>query len=304
MGNFIKSRHKTLWHGDCEKFDTLKPVSIDFGNLFVKPGWSIFFWKNKQSAENWAVYKTLSPVMSKLNDNNRTHFMFSPKENITVVSEERYNKFIEIVKHIHSTAYVYKCEVPANQIYMGNDSAHKEYTVRMEISNFELNELKINANDVEKYIKIIPNSQIESELRHAFNLRGLIPSMLLINDFRYQLTQNINMIDTIYFENPPEPGDDLEKWMKNNQFKLKKYYPHERMKDYIKDKIEIAKNKNKLNIIIESSSSDDCETVIKSLNKEELDIVGCTDNDIIFKYPLKKSFADLKNEIKKKYKLI
>ena len=61
--------------------------------------------------------------------------------------------------------------------------------------------------------------------------------MLLINDFAYQWNNNQKLFDKMFHDNPPKPGDDLEKWMKDNQVNFKKYYPHERMKDYIKDKV-------------------------------------------------------------------
>lgn len=287
MNILSKLKYTTLYHGDCFKFKTLKPVAIDFGNLFTKPGWSVFFWKTKESAENWAVYKTLCSSMGgslcRLNDSSGTHFLFWPKGNITVVSEEKYNEFCKIVEDIHSTAYVYRCEVPSSQVHMGNDSAHKEYTVRMEVSNFQLSEIYLNANTVKKYIKVLPKSTIESELRHSSNVRGLLPSMLLVNDFRYQISQNCDMVNSIYFQNPPEPGDDIEKWLKDNNYKIRKVSPIERTRDYIKDKIETSRNRNNLNeacknIMKESfdyqTNSDDCEKIIKSLNKKENDYVG------------------------------
>ena len=50
------------------------------------------------------------------------------------------------------------------------------------------------------------------------------------------------------------------------------------MKDYIKDKIKNNLNESCENIMIESfnyqTNSDDCETIIKSLNKKEFDHVG------------------------------
>ena len=107
-----------------------------------------------------------------------------------------------------------------------------------DIKKIELEEITLTPENFKRYITFVTDNELQQIVdQNRTNLRGLIPSMLLINDFAYQWNNNQKLFDKMFHDNPPKPGDDLEKWMKDNQVNFKKYYPHERMKDYIKDKV-------------------------------------------------------------------
>lgn len=276
-----KVRYKTLYHGDVKKFKILKPVAIDFGNMFQKPGWSIFLFKEKRAAEQWAIHRMLSNILpKKFHHGDEIYFVFDPKRNRVVVDKIMFNDFIDVLeKHPDNKCYVYTCHVPRENVGIGNDSQLEEYTCRIDIKKFELEEITLTPENFKRYITFVTDNELQQIVdQNRTNLRGLIPSMLLINDFAYQWNNNQKLFDKMFHDNPPKPGDDLEKWMKDNQVNFKKYYPHERMKDYIKDKIKNNLNESCENVMIESSNyqinSDDCEAVIKSLNKKEFDHVG------------------------------
>ena len=107
-----------------------------------------------------------------------------------------------------------------------------------DIKKFELEEITLTPENFKRYITFVTDNELQQIVdQNRTNLRGLIPSMLLINDFAYQWDNNQKLFDKMFHDNPPKPGDDLEKWMNDNRVNFKKYYPHERMKDYIKDKV-------------------------------------------------------------------
>lgn len=240
MGVISKVRYKTLYHGDVKKFKTLKPVAIDFGNMFQKPGWSIFFFKDKRAAEQWAIHRMLSKILpKKFQHDDEIYFIFDPKRNRVVVDKSMFNDFINALeKHPNNKCYVYTCHIPRENVGMGNDSQLEEYTCRIDIKKFELEEITLTPENCKRYITFVTDNELQNIVdQNRTNLRGLIPSMLLINDFAYQWDNNQKLFDKMFHDNPPKPGDDLDKWMNDNRVNFKKYYPHERMKDYIKDKV-------------------------------------------------------------------
>ena len=98
------------------------------------------------------------------------------------------------------------------------DEECKEISKRyMNGKKFELEEITLTPENCKRYITFVTDNELQQIVdQNRTNLRGLIPSMLLINDFAYQWNNNQKLFDKMFHDNPPKPGDDLEKWMKDN----------------------------------------------------------------------------------------
>ena len=51
-----------LYHGSTELYDELRPTGSDFGNMFQKPGWSLFCWTKYEYGIGWAIFCVLRNI--------------------------------------------------------------------------------------------------------------------------------------------------------------------------------------------------------------------------------------------------
>lgn len=61
----LNKAYKYLYHGSLNKYDVLKPWSLDYGNAFQKPGWSIFTYTKKDYCIGWCVFKWAKAIAKK-----------------------------------------------------------------------------------------------------------------------------------------------------------------------------------------------------------------------------------------------
>ena len=59
----------TLYHGSGKKYEMLQPVSLDLGNAFQKPGWSVFCWDNYKAAHSWSIMRGIGLTLATLKQN-------------------------------------------------------------------------------------------------------------------------------------------------------------------------------------------------------------------------------------------
>lgn len=178
MGVLSKAKYKTLYHGDIKKFEVLKPSSYDFANMFPKPGESIFLFKEKRAAEQWAVHRMLSKLLpKKFQHGDEIYFIFDPKRNRVLVDESLFNDFIDVLeKHPDNKCYVYTCHVPKENVGMWNDSqVVAEYICKTDIENFELEEITLTPKNCKEYITFVTEEQMQTVIdKNRANLRGLL----------------------------------------------------------------------------------------------------------------------------------
>ena len=235
----------TLYHGSNKKYDMLQPVALDLGNTFQKPGWSIFCWDNYKAAYSWSVMRGIGLGLTKLRENNEIsrvsdYIVWDPKRSLTIVSETKVHEFKEILKkyNIDCTGYVYTFKVPINKISIGNDSGHKEYTTREKnIVPIKIDEVHIDWKNFNKFVNIVPDTYYNKiantpkEKWKWFN-RGLV-SLFITNEWTYNVLYNkstIRKIRSDMRDGSLNPGDDIEKYLSDNNLEIKKLTPLKRIK--------------------------------------------------------------------------
>lgn len=213
-----------IYHGSILKFDSIKPLGYDLGNLFLKPGWSVFCWKNKDYAISWAIFQLLRKIKKEEKGKNKLRINWDVRDLKTIITEEEKNI---ITNYYGRVTYVYSAKVPFYKLFPGNDSTQNEFTVREEINPYKVEEIILSEKILDKYVKILTRAKIEDYLvdfdnKVYINNRGIL-SYLMIRDYTYNLDNNIiNALEIGLREGELKPGDNIDIFLKNRGLKIKK----------------------------------------------------------------------------------
>lgn len=234
----------TLYHGTAELYKTLEPISLDFGNAFVKPGWSLFCWKTYDEAYCWAMMRALHNVVREMKRRGApisscTNFCIrDPKTNKILINGGRFDELTEYMKQVPSYGYVYTFKAHINHVSFGNDSSHQEYTVRENhIKPTKIEKITLSKANMDKYCVILDESKYNdytSNIKNNWDYmsRGLM-SFLLTNDWSYNMFYNSATIKKIRKDMSDgilNPGDDLEKYMYEKNISIAHLSPSQRVK--------------------------------------------------------------------------
>lgn len=240
----LKPTLVTLYHGSEKFFKILEPTGLDFGNAFVKPGWSLFCWKTYEEAYCWAVMRALHNVLREMKRrgapiNSCTDFCIrDPKTNKILINGGRFDELTEYMKQVSSYGYVYTFKAHINHVSIGNDSSHQEYTVRENhIKPTKIEKISLSKANIDKYCDIIDESKYNdytSNIKNNWDCmgRGLV-SLLLTNDWSYNMFYNnatIKKIRKDMRDGILNPGDDLEKYMYEKNISIAYLSPSQRVK--------------------------------------------------------------------------
>lgn len=219
-----------LYHGSIELYDTLKPMGFDLGNLFQKPGWSLFCWKEKQLAKNWAVFQLIRKITG-LNFKDTYGPVWDYTQNKALITKDLYKKIKEYLLTHRETVYVYSLDTPIRYLGLGNDSIIDEYTTREpEIIPVDIEQIQVSDKVIRQTVGIVDTASYMSFRRNmgynALSNRGLIKSCFLINDYTYNFFKTkgavANVIDKGLREGEIQPGDDLEQYLNSKGIDIKK----------------------------------------------------------------------------------
>lgn len=237
-------KKKELFHGSNLDLPYLAASGIDFGNTFNKPGWSLFCWGVKEHAINWAGFTffdrlTRDSLNKEFNEyckdeNNEvgySHIWYWPDDTFLV------NKGLALYllekckeKDIPRYIYVYTIDGTKYDVSIGNDSEHAEYTIRSKDKikykskeKFEITESFCSShgwladNSVIRQHKNKMNIQA-SRAKGQFK-RGFL-SVFMNHDFLYQDRALVKRLYRDIKNGELKPGDDVEKYMKENNLKF------------------------------------------------------------------------------------
>lgn len=223
-----------LYHGSADIYDKLEPTAPDLGNIMQKPGWSLFCWREYDSAICWSVFQVLLKLHK--NEFNKQYKMplLQPNRKAMYVTQEFYDAACEYVKHHKLVSYVYIIDSPLQYVSIGSNSSHKEYTTREQhIKPTQIDEILITEKIITRLCEVIPMEEYveykESLKKPNFTHRGLLTSCLLINDFWYNsLADDGRVVKAIMrgiHEEELSVGDDIEAFLKTKGLKIKKLDP-------------------------------------------------------------------------------
>lgn len=217
--NIVNLLNKTLYHGSINKYDILKPLGVDFGNIFQKPGWSLFCWDNYRNAERWAVL-TFSVCSNEINTiikkygNEKIEYRFIDDNNGIIMTKESLNNIDKyILKKKNTYIYVYEFDYPVYKIGVGNTKHLDEYTIRDNIKDFKLHKIKVTKELITKYVKIVDKIDYDKKYDIKYMRYGKISKMIYNREF----IDNMDIYDKLRIDmdnGKLKPGDKLNKYIK------------------------------------------------------------------------------------------
>lgn len=217
--DITKLLDKTLYHASINKYDTLKPLGIDFGNIVQKPGWSLFCWDNFKNAERWAVLTfitcsdELNNVIKKYGE-EKIEYIFTDDNNGIIMTKDSLNNIDNyILKKKNLYIYVYEFKYPIYKIGIGNTKHIDEYTVRDTIKKFKLHKIKVTKKLLSKYIKIVDNINYDKKYDIGYKRYGKLSDIIYNREF----IDNLDIYDKLrkdMDDGKLVPGDRFDEYLK------------------------------------------------------------------------------------------
>ena len=231
-----------LYHGSDEKLKMLKPIGLDLGNTFNKPGWSIFTFKNYDYAATWAAYVSLKKGMRYLYSTDRQFkrdidkyfdtympVAYDTSTNEAVLCQDIIPALFKSMNGLVKYYYVYTMDVDRKYVSIGNDSTLDEYTVRTEVIPTKIDKYAICKENISDIFKIVSYEEYNNSLSrnaNSFMRRGFL-SLFMNRDFEwygYHASSNndIRILYQAITDKKLKPGMDIEEWCYNRGIDLPK----------------------------------------------------------------------------------
>lgn len=247
-----------LYHGSDTKYKVLKPIGLDLGNTFNKPGWSIFAFKTYDEALNWALYAALQTTIHALRDNDKTFRRetanfpnrvaeFNIINGSAVVDQILIPPLFKALKGRCFKAIVYTIDVDRKYVSIGNDSSLNEYTIRTTVVPTKTDEYYIDETNFAEFYRVTSSygiSHVLNNNKSGYGNRGFL-SIFMNRDFVYHGYQEMNPTATKLYnaiENKKlKPGDDVLEFCERNNININKISLIDRlmMQHLVKSKLDV-----------------------------------------------------------------
>lgn len=223
--------HKFVYHGSLEKYETLKPLGIDFGNAIQKPGWSIYTFVNKEDCIGWC---TICRVMG-FEKKYGIHYQGSSYGTKIMLTESEYDDVVELIARLPKSElifYIYTIKIlPDYELGFGHSSNTKNcITIRNEVTPYKIEEMYLTKDILDAHVDIVPEGFTRSQLikRAGQNGRLLTPLMTHDTIFNAKLRKPIKDAVAKGILHPGD-SDELNQWIKDNNIQFHKPTIRERL---------------------------------------------------------------------------
>lgn len=153
----------TLYHGSTEKYDKIKPMTINAGTNLSKPRMSSFWTMDKDGATLFCI----GTIISKYNiEKIKQLYFFDVKNRKVFVSEDNKDYILSILKN--NDSYLYEKTIESSNVGRGHNRELCEFTIDIPVTPDKV--YKLNYNTYKKYIKWVPQSKLD----YLFNNRKLL----------------------------------------------------------------------------------------------------------------------------------
>lgn len=193
----------TLYHGSTEKYDKIKPMSINAGTNLSKPRMSSFWTMDKGGATLFSI----GSVISKYNiEKIGQLYFFDIKERKIFVSEDNKDYILSILKNNES--YLYEKTIETSKVGRGHNRHLCEFTIDIPVTPDKVYKLNYN-NTYKKYLKWVPQSKLDylfnnrKSLQDEFDLSTPIEKMVY-----HSLKKNNKMRKEIKSESASVPDSE------------------------------------------------------------------------------------------------
>ncbi len=204
-----------LYHGTTCEIDLFKPMSLDLGNSFEKPGWSTFCFDNEDSAKLFGASRSLTNMLkdSANSDIDTTELNVVFAGDHLVISKPCYQFIIDSdLLDINTTIYVYEIDATGLDVGIGNDSALKEYTFR-ESGIKPTRTIKItdvSFSNIKNLVDVLDGSisEYNPPVRNEYNV-------LLSHDYQDEVRVR-DFLQNAISSGDLKPGDDIEEYLSSH----------------------------------------------------------------------------------------
>lgn len=193
-----------IYHASTYKIDEFKPMGLDLGNAFTRPGWSTFCHEKYMDA---LVFGMLRSIQKWANDMGVDITPVFNKGKL-LFSVEDFNKYTELrdIKDKFDF-YIYTIDSEPLNIQLGNDSTIREYTFRESgVKPESVENISLSLFDIKELVCIVDDPESEE-----------------YNDYKAYFTHDYSKLGEVkdklvsaVASKLLKPGDDVEKFMEDN----------------------------------------------------------------------------------------
>lgn len=224
----LNKAYKYLYHGSLNKYDVLKQWSLDYGNAFQKPGWSIFTYSVKDQCVGWCIFKLVKNIAKKYH---------IPCPNWTAargqgpaISQETYNGILDIFDKLtdkEKAFYIYTIKVEDEFVLGFGHSSNTPncITIRnVEVKPYKVEKMLLTKELLKRHTTIVSEDVMNDKNKFlkiaGVNSRLLTP--LMTKDSMYNWTTRRQIMNAAKEGIIPYGDNDaLEKYIKDNHIEFR-----------------------------------------------------------------------------------
>ena len=227
-----------MYHAATGNYSSLKPMGYDLGNSLQKPGWSLFCFRKEEYSKGWAVFQFVKKHRKEMKINPT----WSVKHHKLMITMDMYNRVCDYVETTYEEmpVYVYEFNIPCYKVGVGNDSSHHEYTVREEITEFDVTRIDLDVDAIYDNVAIVSEDEYYQYSRDSDNgkfvgARGLL-GLLQCNDYQVNYAVAARALEKGLKKDRLHVGDDITTFLKGENV-IKRISIMDRIKTYISNTI-------------------------------------------------------------------
>ena len=240
-----------LYHADLDEYDILNPVSLDLGNKYNPPGWSLFCFKDYEKAVSYGLGMAIRRAYKKKYGEKMA--LLNTKDNKkSIVPTSTYSYLINLIKYEDIVYYVYTVNVDIKDVHIGQQSYLDEYTIRKSVKPTIIDRIHVNKDMIDKYIEVVPDveyTKYSNEIRKTNIMmnRGIL-SFFLLHDTAHPENMKLRKKITDAVRNGElSHGDDIIQFMKENDYSFKEIGMIERLLLTVQNKNLLKERSNIMN---------------------------------------------------------
>lgn len=224
----LNKAYKYLYHGSLNKYDVLKPWSLDYGNAFQKPGWSIFTYSVKDQCVGWCIFKLVKNIA-------KTYHIPCPnwtaaKGQGPAISQETYDGILHILDKLpdkEKAFYIYTIKVDDDlTLGLGHSSNTPNcITIRgVEVKPYKIEKMIMTKGLMKQHTTIVPDDVMNDKDKFlkiaGVNSRLLTP--LMTKDSMYDWKPRRKIMNAAKEGIIPYGDNDaLEKFINDNHIEFR-----------------------------------------------------------------------------------
>ena len=236
----MKNMHNIWYHGSDTRIEFFNPYAFDLGNTFQKPGWSTFCFIDYEYTKKFTIMRCIQHYYDMVKNganksflhNNRCTWDFINEKPITTKDGLEY-----IIKSLSGTK-IYIHWIDSSRLKkksIGNDVTHDEFTFRDSgVLPIKIETITLTSEELEKNLMVVNDVNLYRnklvEFSEFYN-RGLLSLFI-----KYDYTLNRDEIEKIIIaidEGRLKIGDDLKRFIVENNIKIKRIPLYKRLKKSI-----------------------------------------------------------------------